>query len=201
MTLTAAKNAARVNVVGALRQNAAYVQMRANQNLPMLLSSGFYANSTNRAQSPLPQPVIELVDNYQTTQLLLRVVPVTNAKAYEVQLTNGTNPPVDAGTFTAGAAHHPDGIDAGNNLRRADARRGRQQRLQRMERPRVAHRDVKSKPPPGLRSILPCQVCGRGQGGGEQFPVNLSLLDGSSPAWQPMMVIAPTLTSSVAGNF
>ncbi len=98
--LTAAKNAARLNVIGALRQNAAYIQIHAGQNLPMLLSSGYYANSTNRAQSPLPQPVIELVDNYQTTQLLLRVAPVTNAKAYEVQLTNGSNPPVDAGTFT-----------------------------------------------------------------------------------------------------
>jgi hypothetical protein len=27
-------------------------------------------------------------------------MPVTNAKAYEVQLTNGSHPPVDAGTFT-----------------------------------------------------------------------------------------------------
>ncbi len=98
--LTAAKNAARLNVVNALRQEASYVQMRAGQNLPMLLTSGFNANSTNRAQAPLPQPVIELVDNYATTQLLLRVVPVTNARAYEVRLINGSNPPVDGGIFT-----------------------------------------------------------------------------------------------------
>jgi hypothetical protein len=100
ITLTAAKNATRLNVVGALRQEASYIQMHASQNLALLLTSGFNANSTNRAQSPLPQPVIELVENYQTTQLLLRVVPVTNAKSYEVRLTNGSNLPVAAGTFT-----------------------------------------------------------------------------------------------------
>jgi hypothetical protein len=62
-----------LNVVGALRQEASYIQIHASQNLAMLLTSGFNANSINRAQSPLPQPVIELVENYQTTQLLLRV--------------------------------------------------------------------------------------------------------------------------------
>jgi hypothetical protein len=72
-TLTAAKNAARLNVVGALRQEASYIQIHASQNLAMLLTSGFNANCINRAQSPLPQPVIELVENHQTTQLLLRV--------------------------------------------------------------------------------------------------------------------------------
>jgi hypothetical protein len=95
--LTAAKNAARLNVVGALRQDAAYIQMHAGQNLPMLLTSGFLPNSTNRAQSQLTQPVIELVENYATTQLLLRAGVVINAKAYQVRLTIGSNPPVDGG--------------------------------------------------------------------------------------------------------
>src|SRR5277367_3898002 len=44
--LTAAKSAARVPVVNALRQDAAYVQIHASQNLDVLLTSGFYANST-----------------------------------------------------------------------------------------------------------------------------------------------------------
>jgi hypothetical protein len=59
--LFAAKKVARLNVVAGLRQIAVNVQIHANQYLTMLLSSGFYADSTNHAQSPLPQPVIELV--------------------------------------------------------------------------------------------------------------------------------------------
>lgn len=98
--LTAAKKAARLNVVNALRQEASYVQTHANQNLEVLLTSGFYANSTNRAQSPLDQPVILLVDNLGTQQLLVRVSPVTNARSYQVRLIVGNNPPVDGGIFT-----------------------------------------------------------------------------------------------------
>jgi Fibronectin type III domain len=98
--LTAAKNAARLNVIGALRQEASYVQTHASQNLDVLLTSGFYANSTNRAQSPLEQPVILLVENLAATQLLVRVSPITNAKSYQVRLTIAGNPPVDGGIFT-----------------------------------------------------------------------------------------------------
>ena len=100
MQLTAAKNAARLNVVGALRQEAAYVQTHASQNLQVLLSSGFYANSTNRAQSQLDKPAILSVENLATTQLLVRVTPITNAKSYQVRLAIGSNPPVDGGIFT-----------------------------------------------------------------------------------------------------
>ena len=98
--LKAAKNAARVPVVGALRQNAAYVQIHASQNLEVLLTSGFYANSINRAQSPLTQPVILTIENNAATQLIVRVGPVTNARSYQVRLMLGSNPPVDGGIFT-----------------------------------------------------------------------------------------------------
>jgi hypothetical protein len=76
------------------------VQIHASQDLDVLLTSGFYANSTNRAQSPLVQPVILAIENNAATQLLVRVVPVTNARSYQVRLMLGSNPPVDGGIFT-----------------------------------------------------------------------------------------------------
>jgi hypothetical protein len=100
MQLTAAKNASRLNIVGALRQEAAYVQTHASQNLQMLLSSGFYANNTNRAQSQLDKPAILSVENLAAMQLLVRVTPITNAKSYQVRLIIGNNPPTDGGIFT-----------------------------------------------------------------------------------------------------
>src|SRR5215831_7342837 len=54
--LTAAKNAAREALLDALRKDASYVQSIANHDMQMLLSSGFYANSTNRSSSPLDKP-------------------------------------------------------------------------------------------------------------------------------------------------
>ena len=98
--LTAAKNAARELVLDALRKDANYVQTIASQNLAKLLTSGYFANSTNRSQLPLDKPVIALVDNEAATQLLVRLNPVTNAKAYQLQTSTGTNPWVEAGIFT-----------------------------------------------------------------------------------------------------
>ncbi|HEY2329637.1 MAG TPA: fibronectin type III domain-containing protein [Verrucomicrobiae bacterium] len=87
--LTAVKNEARTALETLLRQEASYVQAIAGQNLSMLLSSGFAANSTNRTSSQLDTPNIIGLDNGMTTQLLLRMQPVSNAKAYEVQTKNG----------------------------------------------------------------------------------------------------------------
>ncbi|HVU27042.1 MAG TPA: fibronectin type III domain-containing protein [Verrucomicrobiae bacterium] len=96
---TAAKNEARVALENLLRQEAAYVQGVAGQNLSVLLSSGFEAASTNRTQSPLTTPVIVGLDNGQTTQLILKIQPVANARAYEVQTKNGGGW-TPAGVFT-----------------------------------------------------------------------------------------------------
>jgi hypothetical protein len=99
--LTAAKNAAREALLDALRKIASYVQGIANHNLDVLLTSGFYANSTNRAQSPLEAPTVSDVENLATTKLLVRLTPVTNAKSYNVQTnTNGNGAWTDAGIFT-----------------------------------------------------------------------------------------------------
>jgi hypothetical protein len=96
----AAKNAAREALLALMRQEANYVQGIASTDLAMLLSSGFNNVSTNRTQSVLPAPLIQQIDNQMSTQLLVRLEPVDNARAYEVQFKNGTGGWLSAGTFT-----------------------------------------------------------------------------------------------------
>jgi hypothetical protein len=83
--LTAVKNAARAVLVTSLRKVAAYVQSIASQDVAMLLSSGFQANSTNRTQTPLDIPAIMGILNEVTTTLTLRLQPVDNARSYQVR--------------------------------------------------------------------------------------------------------------------
>jgi hypothetical protein len=98
---TLAKNAARDAVLDALRQDANYVQTVASHDMQQLLSSGYYAASNNHVQAPLDPPVILDLENLATTKLLLRLTPVSNAKAYHVQTnTNGTGTWTEAGIFT-----------------------------------------------------------------------------------------------------
>jgi len=97
---TALKDEAREPLVYSLRNDAAYVQSLASQSLSTLLSSGYAANSINRAQSPLDTPVIVLADNLGTTKVLLRLQPVVNAKSYDVRVSMAANVWADMGTFT-----------------------------------------------------------------------------------------------------
>src|SRR6266446_8120173 len=53
---TAAKNNSRQTLLGILRQEAGYVQINCNNDMAVLLSSGFQAMSTNRGKAPLDQP-------------------------------------------------------------------------------------------------------------------------------------------------
>jgi hypothetical protein len=87
--LTEAKNQKRGILVDMLRQEATYVQGIASQNLLILLSSGFDANSTNRASIQLDTPAVVGLENGLSSQLVLRMQPVANAKSYEVQTKNG----------------------------------------------------------------------------------------------------------------
>jgi hypothetical protein len=101
--LTAAKNQARQALLDALDANAMYVQSLARYDMAMLLSSGYQAASTNRAQTQLPAPTIQSLDNEMSTQLVLRLSPVANAYCYEVQVSigAGTSAWQAAGSFTA----------------------------------------------------------------------------------------------------
>lgn len=89
LLLTAKKNASRDLVLESLRANGHYVQTIASRNLDLLLSSGYFAISTNRAQSPLDKPAITAIENAAAGQLLVRVTPVANARSYHVQTSSG----------------------------------------------------------------------------------------------------------------
>jgi Fibronectin type III domain len=97
---TAVKNQARETLVEQLRTQAAYVQSKAPQDLPMLLSSGFDATSRNRAQSPLAAPQILRIRNERTEQLVLDLKRVPNTRVYEIQRREGNGPWITVGGFT-----------------------------------------------------------------------------------------------------
>jgi len=105
---TATKNAARDTLLGLMRQQAAYVQSIAGDDLPLLLSAGFEAASTNRAQVPLSKPVVDQVDNPMSTQLGVRLKPVYTARAYEVRMSYGTSGWQAVGVFTQSRVVIPD---------------------------------------------------------------------------------------------
>lgn len=98
---TAAKNEAREALLDGLRKDAAYVQTVASHDLALLLSSGYQAASTNRAQAPLDKPVIVRIDNETSTQLVVRLDSVPNARSYQIRMnTTGNGTWQDAGTYT-----------------------------------------------------------------------------------------------------
>lgn len=98
---TAVKNQAREALLDALRKDAAYVQSLASHDMAILLSSGYYASSTNRAQVELDVPAIVSIENTATRTLTLTVQPVDNAKAYEVQTSTAPGVWQHAATFTS----------------------------------------------------------------------------------------------------
>ena len=80
---TAAKNAARAALIDGLRKDALYVEIEANNDLALLLSSGYQAASTNRARSPLQQVEVTSVYPAQSGELKVQVKTQRNVKAYE----------------------------------------------------------------------------------------------------------------------
>jgi len=70
-------------LLGELRLLAGYVQISCNNDMATLLSSGFQAMSTNRAQSPLEKPTGLDVQNGTSGQLVASVAPVKNTSLYE----------------------------------------------------------------------------------------------------------------------
>ena len=66
-----------------LRDVAAYVQIRCNNDPAILLSSGFEMQSTNRSQVELTQPQSLSLKNGGSGQLVGRVDPVKSANMYE----------------------------------------------------------------------------------------------------------------------
>src|SRR5882762_698398 len=112
---TAAKNDARANLLGMLRQIAAYVQINCNNDMATLLSSGFQAMSTNRAQSPLDKPTELVIDNGASGQLVARVKPVKNTSLYEGRIKGQTGDWLPS-VFTGDSQHIEfNGLTPGQN--------------------------------------------------------------------------------------
>jgi hypothetical protein len=82
---TGLKNAALEAAFEGLDANGLYVQTMARTSLPVFLTSGYQAMSTNRAQSPLDPPSITGIDNDTPTQLDVHLSTVANALGYELQ--------------------------------------------------------------------------------------------------------------------
>ena len=103
-TKTAEKNAARSVLLGLLRNLALYVQQHCNDDLPMLLSSGFDAQKEPQPAGVLPAPEsVTLTQSPLSGRLDFRGAPVANASAYEGQMTTDINKDEwkDVGTFTS----------------------------------------------------------------------------------------------------
>jgi hypothetical protein len=82
---TAAKNAAFATLANALNANANVVEIGAGLNLEKLLATGYLPASSNRSQSPLDDTAIVGLWNNGTGKVLLQLLRVLNARAYQVQ--------------------------------------------------------------------------------------------------------------------
>jgi len=94
--LTAQKDAARAALVTALNKDASYVDINCDEDLSILLSSGFQSVSTNRAQVVLDAPQIIDASYGQTGEIKLRVTGDPNRKAIQgrIKAANGDFGPV-----------------------------------------------------------------------------------------------------------
>jgi hypothetical protein len=86
---TAAKDNARDALIVALRKDANYVENECNNDLAILLSSGYQAASTNRTQSALEKVQIIGVDHDTSGQLKIRINPIANAKGFDGRIKSG----------------------------------------------------------------------------------------------------------------
>lgn len=83
---TAEKNNRRGELVALLKQLAFYVQVASNNDLAMLLSSGFEAVSTNRAQSPLAKPAVLRVVAGMSGEALVTISADKASRGSEVRV-------------------------------------------------------------------------------------------------------------------
>ena len=80
---TKQKDAARAALVTALNKDASYVDINCDEDVTILLSSGFQPVSTNRSQVVLDPPVITAASYGQAGEIKLRVTGDPNRKAIQ----------------------------------------------------------------------------------------------------------------------
>jgi hypothetical protein len=89
---TAAKNLARAAVITALDKNASYVDINCDDDLAILLGSGYTNVSTNRAQTVLGAPQVLAVEHGQAGEIKVRIKADANAKTFvgRIKQANGS---------------------------------------------------------------------------------------------------------------
>ncbi len=103
---TAEKNKRKEALIVLLRKVKHYVEDNCGDDLAVLLSSGFQAAASTRTRSPLASPSILSIDFGNSTELVLGVTPIANARCYDVRSAalgagNVPGPWQDAGAFTS----------------------------------------------------------------------------------------------------
>ncbi len=78
-----------------------------------MLSSGFRATTNSTTRSPLGKPFIINILNEMGTQLLVRVTPIPNAKAYEARIQSGGGPWVTTDPSTSAKRYIISGLVSG----------------------------------------------------------------------------------------
>ncbi|MGC3961022.1 MAG: hypothetical protein QM813_24750 [Verrucomicrobiota bacterium] len=108
-----------------------YVQSQGKNDLTIILSSGFTVNKTDRTRRPLPKPVITDIDNFASTQLMVSMPPLDNARSYEFRARVGDGDwktvaistkarKVILGGFTPGATYDLQGRGVGGSTGYSD---------------------------------------------------------------------------------
>jgi hypothetical protein len=87
---TVMKDAARATLRVALDKNASYVDINCNEDLSLLLSSGFEPVSTNRAQRMLNPPQVIAVEAVQSGELRARIKADPNSKSFVGRIKEAT---------------------------------------------------------------------------------------------------------------
>ena len=103
---TAEKNNKQEALIKILFKLKHYVEDNCENDLAILLSSGFQAASATRDRSPLANPSILSIDRGNSDELMLKVTPIARAKCYEVRSAavgagNVPGPWQQAGIFTS----------------------------------------------------------------------------------------------------
>jgi Fibronectin type III domain len=103
---TAEKNNKQEALIKILFKLKHYVEDNCENDLALLLSSGFQAAAATRDRSPLANPSILGIDRGNSDELMLKVTPIARAKCYEVRSAVAGNGNVagawqQAGLFTS----------------------------------------------------------------------------------------------------
>ena len=103
---TAEKNNKQEALIKILFKLKHYVEDNCENDLAVLLSSGFQAAAATRDRPPLANPSILGIDRGNSDELMLKVTPIARAKCYEVRSAvvgagNGQGPWQQAGIFTS----------------------------------------------------------------------------------------------------